>query len=76
MWIPPTSHAAKALEEGVKIIMRTAVYKEAKRVVMRGNDVAIVVTEFAGMVVIEATDEVDEVMESRDVRSSLKKRFI
>lgn len=52
----------------MKIIMRAYVHKEAKRVVRQENDVAMVETEFADMVISETTDDAETVIESRAPR--------
>lgn len=57
--------------------MRISVHREAKRVVMRETDVALVMTKFADMVVIGATDEAEAVIESRESRAVFSEnRFV
>lgn len=48
----------------MKIIMFAAVQKEAKHVVMRENGVALVMAKLEDMIVREATDGNDAVIES------------
>lgn len=56
---------AESLEEGMETIMRTAVCKKSKRVIMRDGDPALLEKQFADMVVTEATEEAETVVESR-----------
>lgn len=49
-------YTSESLQEGMKIVLRTAVHKEAKQVVMRDGKRALIAT-FNDMVVTEATEE-------------------
>lgn len=60
----------------MKFVMRTVAHIEAKREVMRENDVVLVMTEVADSVVSEPTDEVKAIIESREPRAFFSEKHV
>lgn len=56
------------------ILMRTAVHKDVKRVVMRESDLALGLTKSEDMVVSEVTDEAEAVIVSRQPKVVFSKK--
>lgn len=60
-------HTAESQEEGMKIVMCIAMHKEAKRLIIREGDHALIVTTFTDVGITEAAETEEVVM---DVHSS------
>lgn len=69
-------HIAESLVGSMKMIMRTAAHKEAKRVVRLDVDPALVATNFNDMVVKEATEEEEAVVDRQPSKVVLSEKWV
>lgn len=58
-------HTAESLKKGVKMIMRTTMSNDAKNAVMRNGDRALDETEIMDIMINQAIDDAEVVMDSQ-----------